>query len=268
LGLTITKLLAQIMGGELSARSTVDVGTTFTVRVALSEDRQSAPSTSVSRRIRSYAGARRKILLVDDDPTHIDIVRELLAPLGFIVLVANNGTIGLSLAEEGMPDLVLLDISMPDVTGWELARRLRRLETLRHTKIIFVSANAHEFSPGGDEQADHDAFLMKPLDIQILLDCIATVLSIEWVYEEPHAGTIGEPTIGNLLLMPIQTRRHMDDLYRLGRIGHVRGIHSKLNELESSDPTTKSFAVHLRKLVANFDLKGYMQALEAMRNHA
>jgi len=64
-----------------------------------------------------------------------------------------------------------------------------------------------------------------------------------------------EATLGNLVAMPSHTRRHIDDLYRLGRIGHVRGSIPKLNELELVDAATKPFAIQLRKLVANFDLK-------------
>jgi CheY-like chemotaxis protein len=267
LGLTITKLLTQIMGGELLARSVVsskeDRGTTFTVRLALTEVRD-AKQAVTQRRIRGYAGERRKILLVDDDPAHVDIVREVLAPLDFAISSAQDGRSGIAVALESKPDLVLLDLSLPDMTGWDVARELRSHSSLDDLKIVVVSANAHEFNPGGDEQTTHDAFVMKPVDIQILLDCVASTLRVEWMYETP----IPEASERALAAVPTQSRQHIDDLYQLGRIGHVRGIQSKLNELESADPANKPFATHLRKLIANFDLKGYMQTLEAMRSHA
>jgi DNA-binding response OmpR family regulator len=150
------------------------------------------------------------------------------------------------------------------MTGWDVARELRSHSSLDDLKIVVVSANAHEFNPGGDEQTTHDAFVMKPVDIQILLDCVASTLRVEWMYETP----IPEASERALAAVPTQSRQHIDDLYQLGRIGHVRGIQSKLNELESADPANKPFATHLRKLIANFDLKGYMQTLEAMRSHA
>jgi hypothetical protein len=104
---------------------------------------------------------------------------------------------------------------------------------------------------------------MKPVDIQVLLDCVGTVLGIQWSFDA-HVEEIpsASPTE-----MPGHAQHHIDDLYQLGRIGHVRGIQSKLNELESVDPNAKSLAIHLRKLIANFDLKSYMQALEAMRKN-
>jgi hypothetical protein len=129
---------------------------------------------------------------------------------------------------------------------------------------VIVSANGHEFNPGGDEYAPHDAFVMKPVDIQILLECIGTVLGLHWSFESPNE--MKHESV-DLHLVPNRTQRHFDDLYQLGRIGHVRGIQSKLTELESADPAAKPFAAHLRKLITNFDLKSYMQAIEAMRKN-
>jgi signal transduction histidine kinase/CheY-like chemotaxis protein len=266
LGLTITKLLTQIMGGELLARSAdsqSDHGTTFTVRLALTEVRD-AKQVTTQRRVRGYVGERRKILIVDDDPAHVDIVREVLAPLDFTLLVAPDGRTGLEVAAQSLPDLMLLDLSLPDMTGWEVAKQLRADPRLERLKIVVVSANAHEFNPGGDEETTHDAFVMKPVDIQVLLDSVATTLKVDWLYETPVPNAAEHA----LATVPTQSRQHIDDLYQLGRIGHVRGIQSKLNELESADPANKPFATHLRKLIANFDLKGYMQTLEAMRSHA
>jgi hypothetical protein len=129
-----------------------------------------------------------------------------------------------------------------------------------------VSANGHEFNPGGDEHAPHDAFVMKPVDIQILLECIGTVLDIRWSFEAPSPLLESSTAVASNSV-PNHAQHHIDDLIQLGRIGHVRGIQSKLNELESADPETKPFAAHLRKLITNFDLKSYMQALEAMRKN-
>jgi CheY-like chemotaxis protein len=179
-----------------------------------------------------------------------------------------DGRSGLEMAKQSKPDLVLLDISLPDLTGWDVARQLRGRAEWGDLRIVMVSANAHEFNPGGDDSAPHDAFVMKPVDIQILLDCVATVLKIDWLYETP--APLPQEALSDKALASISahTRHHIDDLYQLGRIGHVRGIQSKLNELESADPANKAFASHLRTLIARFDMKGYMQTLEAMRSHA
>jgi hypothetical protein len=66
--------------------------------------------------------------------------------------------------------------------------------------------------------------------------------------------------------LPGHSRHHVDDLYQLGLIGHVRGIQAKLREMEN-DPGSRPFATHMRALVANFDLKRYMHVLEGIRRH-
>ncbi|MBC7983072.1 MAG: response regulator, partial [Candidatus Obscuribacterales bacterium] len=264
LGLTITKLLTQIMGGEILARSVLGEGTTFTVRLLLSEVTPDAKPQLAPRRVNGYSGARRKILLVDDDPEHLEMLRALLVPLDFIVFTALDGASGVNLAAQCIPDLVLMDISMPDMTGWVVAKRLRELSSLTSLKIAIVSANAHEYNPGGHEQAPHDAFVMKPVDLQVVLECVGALLNVDWMYNE-STETTSQTNVAAAI--PTHARHHIDDLYQLGRIGHVRGIQAKLTELENTDPATKPFAAHLRTLITNFDLKRYMTVLEAMRKN-
>jgi CheY-like chemotaxis protein len=266
LGLTITKLLTQIMGGEINATSSEGQGTTFTVRLLLSEaaplphgERAAAEGV---RNVISYTGLRRKVLLIDDDPSHIDIVRQLLAPLEFELFTAPDGASGLELAEEHKPDLAMVDLSMPGMSGWQVAATMRTMPGLEHLKIVIVSANAHEFAPGGADAA-HDAFLIKPIDMQRMLECLAAQLHLRWVYEAGVSSTRETDLQGAL---PEHSRHHVDDLYQLGLIGHVRGIQAKLREMET-DPTNKPFATRMRTLVANFDLKRYMNVLEGMRKH-
>jgi CheY-like chemotaxis protein len=216
------------------------------------------------RTLTGYTGPRRKLLLVDDDPSHIDIVQSLLAPLDFILVTARDGVSGLSLAEKHRPDLTMVDLTMPGMTGWQVAEAMRAMPQVRGMKIVIVSANAHEFSPGGAD-ADHDAFLIKPIDMQQVLECLAGQLNLQWTFESgagvPPARESDLPSA-----LPDHSRHHVDDLYQLGLIGHVRGIQAKLREMES-DPTNKPFASRMRTLVANFDLKRYMNVLEGMRKH-
>jgi signal transduction histidine kinase/CheY-like chemotaxis protein len=263
LGLTITKLLTQIMGGDISARSEPGKGTTFVVRLLLSE--VTRPSQLVApARVVGYAGARKTILLVDDDELHLEMVQALLRPLDFTVLTAENARSGAELALQCRADLALVDISMPDKTGWQLAKELRAIAKLAHLKIIMVSANAQEFTPGGMSPHEHDAFVIKPIDLNVLLDAVGKTLQLVWIRE-----AVAEPiNVGDApAALPQESRHHIDDLYQLGRIGHVRGIQSKLRAMEQEDASNKPFAAHLQKLVSNFDLKRYMSILEGMRKN-
>lgn len=260
LGLTITKLLTQIMGGEILVQSTVGEGTKFTVRLLLSQVTQHQPE--VRRRcICGYLGPRRTVLLADDDPAHLELLQNILRPLDFRLLAGSDGRSSLELAARHPPELALLDISMPDMTGWELARQLRAAAGDRPIKIAMISATVHECS-GGQGPRLHDTFLNKPIDVDLLLEEVRSLLKLEWFYEsQPEQAPSGpvEPPAG--------CRHHLAELYELGRIGHVRGIEAKLREIEAEHPANGPFAASLRGLIASFDLKRYMSILETMREH-
>jgi CheY-like chemotaxis protein/anti-sigma regulatory factor (Ser/Thr protein kinase) len=271
LGLTITKLLTEIMGGEILVQSTPGKGTTFSVRLLLSEAKPDALQLAPRKRICGYTGKRRSVLLVDDDTQHLDIAGRLLSSLGFMVNIAPDAATGLEMLGRSRADLVLLDISMPGMSGWQMAHALREMPEQQHLKIIFVSANAHENVPSADGTRVHDAFVMKPVDVQTLLDRIGELLGLEWVHEPERSEPLpllpepGAPDPEPA--MPEGSRHHLDDLYRLGRIGHVRGIHAKLTEMAAEHPQNEAVAAQLRALVSNFELKRYMNVLEAMRKN-
>jgi CheY-like chemotaxis protein len=217
------------------------------------------------KRINGYAGPRISVLLVDDDPAHLDIAGKLLRALDFTVFIAPDAAMGLTLAARCKPDVAMLDISMPGMTGWQMAHELRALPELAKLKIVMVSANAHEYVPGAAEgERPHDAFIMKPVDVQTLLDRMQELLGLQWLFEPEQPAA---PPDSSAPLVANHCRHHLDDLYRLGRIGHVRGIHAKLTEMEAEHPANEPLATHLRTLVTNFELKRYMNVLEAMRNN-
>src|SRR5690606_11108373 len=141
-----------------------------------------APAQGSQRPNSGYEGRPRTVLLIDDDSGHLDIVRNLLTSLRFDVLTASNGRSGIELAKRCKPDLVLIDISMPDLSGCQVAGTLREGTTSEHLSIIMVSATAHEYTQGGESEV-HDAFVIKPIDVQVLLDAIASVLHLKWFHE-------------------------------------------------------------------------------------
>jgi signal transduction histidine kinase len=183
LGLTITKLLTTVLGGEISVTSQPGEGSTFKIRLMLSEAAEPTEERSLAKHLTGYVGHRRRILATDDDPVHLDLMRDILVPLGFDLVLAMDGPSCLESAADQAPDLVIMDISMPGMDGWEAARKLR--ETLPDLAILMVSANAHDFSRSRREDDPHDDFLIKPYDIDDLLDRIAILLSLVWRTEAP-----------------------------------------------------------------------------------
>jgi signal transduction histidine kinase len=262
LGLTITKLLTEIMGGEISLKSAPGEGSVFRVKMMLSEVTNPSRLGPIQHRhIAGYTGPRRTVLVADDDIAHRDLMHELLVPLGFTVLAAADGVQALDMVREWEPDLLLLDISMPGLNGWEVVRQLRD-EGFGRLRVIMISANAGEIH--GDGLAQHDDHLVKPVHLRTLLEKMAALLDLEWVGDgELAALAAGEAAKPGELRAPAGV--HLDDLMKLGEIGYVRGIQAKLREIESASPDSKAFVAHMRELMETFDLKQYMSVLEAMR---
>ena len=132
LGLTIAHLLTELMGGELTVESELGKGSTFRVRLMLSRAADMHEPPRDGPRICGYQGLRRKILVVDDDPAHIQLVCDILSPLGFDLATAPDGASSVIIAAQFKPELVLLDISMPGMNGWAVAQALR--ESLKNSE--------------------------------------------------------------------------------------------------------------------------------------
>jgi signal transduction histidine kinase/CheY-like chemotaxis protein len=263
LGLTITKLLTNVMGGDLAVESEVSKGSTFRVKLLLSEVSRPRIASTMEDRVRGYAGPRQTILVVDDNDIQRDLVRDLLAPLGFEVLSASTGRECLALAEQRKPNLILLDIAMPEMDGWQVAQRLRQTSRDR-AAIVILSANAIDPSRLGDSERLYDDYLMKPIDLRQLLKKIHALLNIEWIHEPAAAPPpVSIPASSPLAAPP---SADVDELIYLGEIGHVRRILDKLGEIESTSPNCRPFVEQMRTIVNAFDLKRYATALEAVRS--
>src|SRR5256714_9117915 len=141
LGLTISRLLAGVMGGDIKVSSAVGSGSNFRVKILLSEVTNPTRIAPVDAPVSGYHGQRKTILITDDDPTHRDLLREVLSPLGFIMLSAPDGPGCLAMAQHCRPDLFLLDISMAGMDGWTVAETLRA-SGHHQARILMGTANA------------------------------------------------------------------------------------------------------------------------------
>jgi len=120
-----------------------------------------------------------KILLIEDNEMNRDMLSRRLARRGYEVVMALDGVQGLELARSEAPDVILMDMSLPEMDGWETTRRLRQDESLRHTPIIALTAHAM----AGDREkalaAGCDEYDTKPVDLERLTAKISALLERE-----------------------------------------------------------------------------------------
>ena len=260
LGLTITKLLTETMGGAIALASEPGKGASFEVRLMLAAVDRPVDTVRRERQVRGYEGARRTIAVVDDNPDHRSLVRDILHPIGFVVLEAEDGTGCLDQITAAKPDLYLVDILMPGMNGWELAEALRdKGET---APVIMLSANIGDKALRPDGPAHHSATLAKPFDIGQLLDLLQKHLGVVWTEQPVEREKNNQP--------PTELKSpgadHVADLISLAEIGYVEGIEAKLSELARL-PENRALTETLQDHLTRFDFEAYKNVLSGLETH-
>ena len=165
LGLAITKQLVSMLGGEISFESVPTRGSTFRIRMPMASVRATTVATNNGA---NGAAAKRKskILLVDDNQMVCKAMGRLLEISGHQVAVAFDGKSALETVRRFPADVVVLDLKLPDMGGYELLGQLKKLKTLANTKSIALTGYGEEFRQNGGVRFDH--FLTKPVDAKAL----------------------------------------------------------------------------------------------------
>jgi signal transduction histidine kinase/CheY-like chemotaxis protein/purine-cytosine permease-like protein len=248
LGLTISRMLTDVMGGEMKLDSEPGRGSRFTIRLFLPQ-LHAAPAMPVQAlgQRAGYRGPRRRILVVDNERIDREWLVSLLVPLGFEVEQAASGIECLEVAPRFRPDLVFMDLAMPGIDGWETIRRLRQLE-LADVRVAVISANAFDRGLDNDAGIAEQDFITKPVRVADLLDWIGGALALEWVMAEAKTPPPAVPGV----LPPPEYLRAIDELAGLG---YLRGLLDKLNEIDAVDADFADFAAHLRQLAKRFDFE-------------
>jgi signal transduction histidine kinase/ActR/RegA family two-component response regulator len=178
IGLSLSKSLVELMGGEIHVESTLREGTTFAVTLTTSDaPHQSLEQTSRNPRPERTASDRAAtILYIEDKPSNIKLIERVLIDRPFTLMTAMQGELGLELAREHCPDLVLLDLHLPGMPGEAVLEQLREDPSTAGIPAIVLSADA---TPRGIERvlaAGATGYLTKPLDITELLHLIDETL--------------------------------------------------------------------------------------------
>lgn len=181
IGLVVSKRLVELMGGEIGAESTVGVGSVLWIELAST----AAPEISVEgleppviAQQQVPTGTRLYTLLyVEDSPANLDLVEKLIARRPDMrLLTAVNGTLGIELARASLPDLILMDIHLPGMSGIEALKILREDSATMHIPVIALSANAIPADIKRGLDAGFFRYLTKPVKVTEFMDTVNTAL--------------------------------------------------------------------------------------------
>jgi PAS domain S-box-containing protein len=279
LGLAISRQLVEAMGGELQVQSTVGKGSIFWFDVNFTEIPGFTPKTvTPGRQVRGYIGKRRTVLIVDDELENRSVLVNMLAPLGFEILEAENGQECLEKTIRFTPEVILLDIRMPVMNGFVVARRIRNADfgfrisdsqipnpqSQIHPVIIAVSASVFEESRRKCLDAGCDDFLAKPFQVDELLKLLQKYLQIEWIYaEDAKEQAEPEPTsdVESVQFTDIPSDR-VKNLLEFAERGSLTKILAELKELEQIDAQYAPLVKKLRQLTQNFQFEDMIELLK------
>lgn len=178
IGLALSKRLTELMRGEIGVESTPGVGSIFWVEFPAAESVISGRHVSGDPAAEAAGTSRRTVLYIEDNPANLRLMARILSKREDIRLIsAERSGIGLELAAAHRPDLILLDINLPDMDGYQVLSRLRGNPETRAMPVIGIGANAMPRDVEKARAAGFAGYLTKPLDIGQLLRTVDSTLS-------------------------------------------------------------------------------------------
>jgi|TARA_B110000879_G_scaffold33392_1_gene45911 signal transduction histidine kinase/ActR/RegA family two-component response regulator len=244
LGLAITQALIHRMGGNLDIQSRIGEGSEFKVSLMLPSISEVTRQPIAADRVIGYHGDTLSLMVVDDDPNQRRLLIDTLTPLGFNVIAAADGTSCLKMLDQCSPKLFMLDISMPDMNGWELVAELR--ERGVNAPLVMISAEADEGFGLDTDKPLHNDYLVKPINMPSLLSTLAYHLNIDLKLADAVPETSASPTTND----PVA----INELLSFLDIGYVDGFKKSLAKAKENSRLSPDLCTNLHNDLAQLQL--------------
>ncbi len=259
LGLAICNQIIQLMGSQIQVQSQLGVGSVFSFEAdfALATDWQQQ-TTIIGKKIISYRGRQQTIIVIDDKWENRSVIVRLLEPIGFAIAEAETGTEGLALARQIQPDLIITDLTMPVIDGYEVLRQIRKSENLKNLRVIVSSASVYEIDRQKSLDAGGNDFLPKPLLAEELFQLLEKHLEIEWEYEqtpstdEVMTNSAQLPTEIPSLEIVVPGEEDLAILLELTQLGRMKKLIETAKRIEQLDKKYTFFVQQILGFAESF----------------
>ena len=240
LGLSISRSFARMMGGDITVTSELGVGSRFLFTMLAEAGAETdAKSRAPERYVKHVSPGQKEIrvLIVDDRATNRDLLCRLLEKVGFVTREAENGAEGLTAFNDWHPAIVLIDLVMPVMNGWEAIRKMRLSPEGQKATIIAVTASALEEGQGKALSEGADALLRKPFRDNELFELIRRHADVAFDYEEGRTAPTEGPTDTSLKLaaqalevFPADVRKRLRHAVVTGSIDNACSIAGEVRD--------------------------------------
>ncbi|MBD2446640.1 response regulator [Nostoc sp. FACHB-152] len=259
LGLAISQKIISLMNSQIQVESEFGKGSTFWFEVEVPESKDWAKVSRVVEQgiVIGYQGQKRTILIVDDKWENRSVIVNLLQPVGFTVIEASHGQEGIDQVKAYKPDLIITDLVMPVMDGFEFIKSLRQSDQCQEIPVIASSASVFAIDEYKSIDLGANAFLPKPIEVETLLELLRQFMHLEWLYENQKnpINKLHADSLDALVDLVLPAKEILQQFLELAKDGDVQQILEIAEQLSASDKRLSNFTGQIIQLSRNFQLK-------------